>query len=384
MKELRVLHIYRTYFPETQGGAQESIRQLCLATQALGVENVIFALARQPEPHRIELPEGKLVRAKSWFEIASSDFGGWAALRRCREAADGCDIIQIHYPWPFADMLLPFIRGKGQPLVVTYVSDIVRQNRIGLGQLYAPLRRYLLGSATRIVASSPNYAQSSQVLRAYQDKLSCIAHCLEDAPQVNAAQCAQWAARLGPNFFLFVGVLRYYKGLDFLLEAAAHVTTPVVIIGDGPEGEHLRRTAKERGLKHVHFLGVLDDADKNALFSLCRAVVFPSHLRSEAFGITLLEGARMAKPLICCEIGTGTTWVNRHNETGLVVPPADPAALAQAMNTLAGDDALCARLGQGARARWLQCFTPTVVGTAYRRLYDELLGQKPVSFPAPD
>lgn len=380
---MRVLHIYRTYFPETQGGAQESIRQLCLATHALGVENIIFALARQPEPHRMELPEGKLVRARSWFEIASSDFGGWAALRRCREAADACDIIQIHYPWPFADMLLPFIRRKGQPVLVTYVSDIVRQNRIGLGQLYAPLRRYLLGRAARIVASSPNYAQSSLVLRAYLDKLSCIPHCLEDAPPRNAALCEQWAARMGRNFFLFVGVLRYYKGLDFLLEAATRVSTPVVIIGDGPEGERLRRVAKERGLKHVHFLGVLDDADKNALFSLCRAVVFPSHLRSEAFGITLLEGARMAKPLICCEIGTGTSWVNRPNETGLVVPPADPAALAQAMNTLAADDALCARLGQGARARWLHCFTPAVVGTAYRRVYEEMLGQAPVSFPAP-
>ena len=102
-------------------------------------------------------------------------------------------------------------------------------------------------------------------------------------------------------------------------------------------------------------------------------MVFPSHLRSEAFGITLLEGARAAKPLISCEIGTGTTWVNQHDETGLVVPPADAAALAQAMNTLAADDALCARLGQGARARWLQHFTPSVVGTAYRQLYDDLL-----------
>lgn len=381
---MRILHIYRTYFPETQGGAQEAIRQLCLATRALQVENTIFALAREPEPHRMELPEGRLVRARSWFEIASCDFGGWTALRRCREAADACDIIQIHYPWPFADLLLPFIRRKGQPVLVTYVSDIVRQNRFGLGQLYAPLRRHLLGMAARLVTSSPNYAKSSLVLRGYQDKLSCIPHCLEDAPPRNAALCDHWEALLGRNFFLFVGVLRYYKGLDFLLEAAQRVATPIVIVGDGPEGERLRRAAKAGGLTHVHFMGALDDADKHALFFLCRAVVFPSHLRSEAFGITLLEGARMAKPLICCEIGTGTTWVNRHNETGLVVPPADAEALAQAMNTLADDNALCARLGQAARARWQQCFTPTVVGAAYHHLYREMLGEAPVSCPAPD
>lgn len=381
MKKLRILHIYRTYFPETQGGGQEAIRQLCLSTRPLNVDNTIFALARQPTPPYMERPEGQLVRARSWLELASCDFGAWAALRRCREAADQSDIIQIHYPWPFADMLLPFIRRRHQPVVVTYVSDIVRQNGLGLGQLYAPLRRYLLGTATRIVASSPNYAESSEILREYQDKLTCIPHCLEDAPAPDPELSARWEARLGRNFFLFVGVLRYYKGLDFLIAAAGQVKAPIVIMGEGPEGERLQREVQRKGLSNVHFLGALPDADKNALFSLCRGVVFPSHLRSEAFGITLLEGARAAKPLICCEIGTGTTWVNRHNETGLVVPPADPVALARAMNTLAGDDDLCARLGQGARARWQQYFTPAAVGAAYRHLYDDLLTTKPTAFP---
>jgi len=373
MRKIRVLHLYRTYFPETQGGLQESIRQLCLATLPLDVDNVIFTLARNPVPSSLALPEAQVVRARSWFELASCDFGAWSALRRCREAADQCDIIQIHYPWPFADMLLPFIRRQGQPVLVTYVSDIVRQNNSGLGQVYAPLRRYLLGSAARVVASSPNYAQSSVVLRDYQNKLSCIPHCLRDSPARNDALCAQWATRLGSDFFLFVGVLRYYKGLDFLLQAARHVSTPIVIIGDGPEGQKLRAVAQAMGLTHVHFLGALGDDDKNALMALCRAVVFPSHLRSEAFGITLLEGARMAKPLICCEIGTGTTWVNQHNETGLVVPPSDAAALADAMNLLASDNALCQRLGTGARQRWEEHFRPAVVGAAYRQLYDELL-----------
>lgn len=386
MKKLRVLHIYRTYFPETQGGGQEAIRQLCLATQSRDVDNTVFALAHQPEPYYMTRPEGQLIRARSWLEVASCDFGAWAALRRCRAAADQSDIIQIHYPWPFADLLLPFIRRRHQPVVVTYVSDIVRQNGVGLGQLYAPLRRYLLGTATRIVVSSPNYAKSSDILQRYTDKLTCIPHCLADAPPATPETptlTADWAQRFGRNFFLFVGVLRYYKGLDFLIAAARQVNAPILIVGEGPEGERLRKEVQTQGLNNVHFLGALPDADKHALFSLCRAVVFPSHLRSEAFGITLLEGARAAKPLICCEIGTGTTWVNQHNETGLIVPPGDPVALAQAMNTLAGDDALCARLGQGAQVRWQQFFTPGVVGAAYRQLYDELLMTGASNAPAP-
>jgi rhamnosyl/mannosyltransferase len=376
----RVLHLYRTYFPETQGGMQEAIRQLCLATSDLGVDNTVFALAHDPDPERLELPEGHLLRARSWLEVASCDIGGWAAFKRCREAADQSDIIQIHYPWPFADLLLPYIRRRQQPVIVSYVSDIVRQK--GLGLLYAPLRRRLLSAAARIVTSSPNYARSSEVLQHYHTQLDCIPHCLHELPAAEPQRMTDWATRLGSRFFLFVGVLRYYKGLDYLLAAARQVNSSIVIVGDGPEGEHLRRQAK--GLPNVRFVGAVPDADKYALLALCRALILPSHLRSEAFGMTLLEGAQAAKPLISCEIGTGTTWVNQHNETGLVVRPADPGALAQALNTLAADDALCARLGQGARARWLQCFTPAVVGAAYRRVYEEMLGQAPVSFPAPD
>jgi len=370
---MRVLHIYRTYFPETQGGAQESIRQLCLATQPFGVENTIFALAHHPKPQPLYLPEGKLIRAKSWLEVASCDIGAWAAITRCREAARRSDIIQIHFPWPFADIMLPWIRREHQPVVVTYISDVVRQSDSRLGKLYAPLRRKLLGSADMIVASSPNYKESSAVLQEYRHKLRCIAHCMGPAPPIPLATLAHWRTRFGTNFFLFVGVLRYYKGLDYLLEAADKVPAPIVIVGEGPEGNRLREEVQKRKLTNVHFVGAISDEDKNALFQICRAVVFPSHIRSEAFGMTLLEGARAARPLISCEIGTGTSWINIDGETGLVVEPGEGLALAAAMNKLSSDVLLCNTLGAGAMTRWRQLFTPDVVGRAYYDLYTELL-----------
>lgn len=371
MKPLRVLHIYRTYFPESRGGLEESIRQLCLATQPLGVSNTVFCLARNPHPERMQRPEGQLVRARSWAEIASCNFGGWDAVKQCRAAADKADVLQVHYPWPFADMLIPFVRSHHQPLLVTYVSDIVRQR--GLGLLYAPLRKHLLGSADCIVASSPNYVRTSEILANHRDKVVEIPHCMEPLPHPDPVLVERWQAKLGKGFFLFIGVLRYYKGLHFLLEAARSVRTPVVLIGDGPEGEALRAKARNLNLDQVRFLGALPNADKLAILSLCRAVIFPSHLRSEAFGMTLLEGAQAAKPLVSCEIGTGTSWINVDGETGLVVAPENPSELARAMNTLATNDVLCKRLGEGAHLRWERLFSPAVVGRAYRALYDKLL-----------
>ncbi|PKD78411.1 glycosyltransferase, partial [Escherichia coli] len=102
---------------------------------------------------------------------------------------------------------------------------------------------------------------------------------------------------------------------------------PIVIVGAGPIESELREQAQNLGLKNVHFLGALPDEDKSALLTLSYGIVFPSHLRSEAFGISLLEGAMYRKPMISSEIGTGTTFINVNDQTGLVIPPSDPSAL---------------------------------------------------------
>jgi len=183
----------------------------------------------------------------------------------------------------------------------------------------------------------------------------------------------QWQSRVGNRFFLFVGMLRYYKGLHILLDAVAGTDLPVVIVGAGPIEQQLRKQALRLNLSNVLFLGALPEEDKAALLSLCLAVVFPSHLRSEAFGISLLEGAMFGKPMISSEIGTGTTYVNIQGETGLVVPPSDPHALQQAMTYLVEHPAEAARMGHNARQRYETLFTADIMVSEYLDLYEEML-----------
>lgn len=132
---------------------------------------------------------------------------------------------------------------------------------------------------------------------------------------------------------------------------------PLVIVGSGPEEIALKEQAARLQLQNVIFLGRLDDEDKICLLQLSLAMVFPSHLRSEAFGISLLEASMLSKPMISCEIGSGTTYVNQHELTGLVVPPASPQALRAAMQRLWSDKAECVQLGMQARLRFEQLFT---------------------------
>ena len=381
---MRVLHVYRTYFPDPPGGLQEAIRQIALACQAEGVQSEIFALSPAPQPTRLERPEGRVIRSRSWAAPASCDLGGPLALRRFAKAAAAADVLQVHFPWPFADLLLALARPRA-PVIVTYQSDIVRQRL--LGRLYAPLMRRTLRRATAVVATSPAYAASSPVLQQpwLQDKLRVIPLGIVEASYATTRQAAaaidpkaRFAAAFATlgagthdSYFLALGVLRYYKGLSTLVEAAALSRQPVLIAGDGPERAALERQAHRLGAP-VAFTGRVSDAEKLALLRQCLALVLPSHLRSEAFGMVLVEAAMLGRPLVSCEIGTGTSYVNRHEETGLVVPPADAKALAGALGTLAADPARAAHYGRQARARFEALFSGRALGRAYAGLYEDV------------
>ena len=367
---MRVLHFYKDYLPESMGGVEQVIRQLCAGTGRLGVRNDVLTLTRNKRADEIEF-EGHHVRRLPLDLSVASNGMSFAAIGELRRMAAACDVVHYHFPWPFAD-LAHFAAGVKKPCLVTYHSDIVRQKL--LRRLYQPLCACFLHSVDAIVATSPNYLASSAVLHRYRDKTRVITYGLDKAmyPAASEARLRHWRGAIGARFFLFVGVLRYYKGLHILLDAAAGSDYPVVIVGAGPIERELKEHAARLGLRQVRFVGALGDADKVALLTLCHALVFPSHLRSEAFGISLLEGAMFGKPMISSEIGTGTSYINVDGVTGLVVAPGDAQALRHAMRRLWEDRALAARMGRHAAARYGALFTARQMAASYTTLYDEL------------
>ena len=289
-----------------------------------------------------------------------------------RRQLQWADIVHYHFPWPFGEAL-HLLYGRKSKSIVTYHSDIYKQRFLKI--LYAPLMNTFLKSVDRIVVTSKNYLDTSRDLERYKDQCTVIPLGLdeENYDQSPQALVKTWQEKVGRDFFFFIGVLRYYKGLDVLLDASKKGSFRVVIAGTGPLEQKLKERVKQEKLENVIFTGYIGDADKSALFSLARAVVFPSLYRSEAFGVSLLEGAMHGLPLITTEIGTGTTYVNKRNETGLVVSPGDPSELKEAMNTLENDDELCAILGKNARTRYEELFTASKMGEQYFSLYTKLL-----------
>lgn len=338
----------------------------------------MLTLSTDPTPPVVQLGQHEVHRARLDIQFASTGFS-WSVFKQFRELAAEADVVNYHFPWPFMD-LVHFASGMNKPCVVTYHSDIIRQKH--LLKLYRPLMNRFLASADRIVAASPNYLHTSDVLQQFQDKTRVIPYGLNKAgyPQPDSARMDHWRQKLGDKFFLFVGVMRYYKGLHILLDALKDVDYPVVIVGAGPLEAELHAQAAALGLRNIHFLGRLGDEDKVTLLQLSYAIVFPSHLRSEAFGISLLEGAMYGKPMISSEIGTGTSYINIHNETGLVVPPSNPLAFREAMRTLWENPVRAAEMGVKAEARYRQLFTADEMGRKWTALYQELLEEKSLSY----
>ena len=170
------------------------------------------------------------------------------------------------------------------------------------------------------------------------------------------------------------------KGYRHLVDAAAALDRARpgahwIFVGDGELRGELEARARRSGIEsRVHFTGWRDDvADVLALADVC---VLPSE--SEGFGRVLVEAMAMGRAVVATAIG-GVPDVVVAGETGLLVPPADPAALAEAVRALLDDPARAARFGAAGRARAESTFSLGAHVDGVERVYDEVLGR-----PAPE
>ena len=382
---MRVLHVFKWYYCDSKGGAEKAIQQLVASSKKEGVESSVLCIAKDGH--------GEPLRPFS-FSATSSKGDQGENIYRCAPTlsfdsitlsirmgyefahlAKKHDLIHYHFSFPQQDIMHLLVRPRC-PSLVTYHSDIVRQRFLSI--MYTPIMNAFLSRVDAVVASSENYLSSSKVLQRFKKKTVVIPYGLDEKSYPNPSLEMQgiWRDKVGEDFFLFVGALRYYKGLDILLQAAAMTTRKFVIVGSGFLEKELRAKVREKRLDNVQFVGQVSEEDKVALFKLCRAVVFPSPLRSEAFGITLLEGAMLGKPLISAEIGTGTSYINRDGQTGVVIPANDPQALCEAVERLATDRELNERFGRNAQARYHDLFTAERYGKSYTVLYEKLVQGK--------
>ncbi len=145
----------------------------------------------------------------------------------------------------------------------------------------------------------------------------------------------------------FVGRLVVAKGVDVLLEAARHLPPDVhvVFVGDGELRSWLRERADRMGLGHrIHLTGFVPHDVIPGMLEHSQALVLPSLY--EELGSVLLEGMEARVPIVASRVG-GIPAIIRHGIDGLLVPPSEPGALAEALTQVLMDPALSRRMARG-------------------------------------
>jgi glycosyltransferase involved in cell wall biosynthesis len=356
-----------------------------------GLERYVFELARSLErevrytnivAQRGGAPDlamvGETVYARPWVSLAGTPVCPtmpWHALARHRRAP--FDLVHLQFPADPMAHLATALLPHGVKRIITWHSDIVRQQK--LLALYRPFLDRLVRSADAIIAATPAHISSSRQLDAVQDRARLhvvpfgfdLSRLRERPPLADELR-----RRYGARFLVFaLGRHVYYKGFEFLIRALAQMPEANLMLGgQGPLTEELGNVARQAGVAdRVHFVGRIAEADLPAYYHACDVFCLSSVEPAEGFGIVQIEAMAAGKPVVCCELHNGVTWVNQDGVTGLVVPPADPAALAGALKRLMHEPALRAQLGEQGRRRAFSVFTVEAMARGTLEVYRAVL-----------
>lgn len=367
---IRVRHVGK-YYPPVPGGMERVLQLLC-EHERQEIDSEVLAV--NTEMHTVSEVWGHVpvTRVGRLTSIGSVGVCPAFPLELRRRPAD---LTVIHEPNPLA-LVSDFITRQSGPLVVWYHSEVLRpawKYRL----LYRPFLTRVLDRAARIVVSSPKLAEHAAELRPHRGKCVAIPFGIElerfEPSEAVERRVQALRSRYPGPLVLFVGRLVPYKGVSVLIDAMRDVDATAIIAGTGPLDAALREQARILGLDRVVFTGEVDDGELLALYRACDVFVLPSVTHAEAFGMVQLEAMACGRPVISTELPSGVPWVNRHGETGLIVPPANAAALRDAIVELTRDGHLRARMGAAARRRVEREFTADLMAARTVALYREVL-----------
>jgi rhamnosyl/mannosyltransferase len=374
----RIIHVYKDVYPPVEGGIERLINLLARLTPPEEFDVGVIVASRSRTGSRRPLAPGVMVEeVPSLGRALSTPLapGFLAALRASR-----ADLFHFHIPHPTGEVAW-LLSGLKTPAVATYHSDVVRQRWVM--PLYRFFFKPFLSRLRVIMPTSQRYLDTSPWLAPHRARCRVVplGYPLRDYDPTPGVFRDTEKYRLDfGDFVLFLGCLRAYKGLPFLLKALARLPgVQAVVAGEGPMAPELKRMAAELGLaERVHFLGRVSHEQAVALLRAAAVFVLPSHLRSEAFGLCQIEAMACGLPIVSTNLPTGVPEVNRHGESGLIVPPADPPALAAAIQILLENPQLRRELGDGGRRRAEAHYTAERMAEAVVNVYSDVLAQRPL------
>lgn len=274
------------------------------------------------------------------------------------------DIVHVHLDESILAALL-YAKRKKVPLVVTYHGDMIDIYGKFISKtfvyFYNKLVNKLLSYADVIISPSESYIEESRFLGKYRDKIVVIPYGMnveEFATSYRKEECRE---KLGlsrnKNIILFVGVLGSHKGPDILIKAMQKIIKSIpdaklIFVGRGPLREELEIMSKKIGIdENIKFTGFIESTFKKMLYYKSADIFcLPSTMSHESCGIVNLEAMACNVPIVASKIG-GVPDVVKDGENGLLVPPKDSEALADAIIYLLENEDVRERMGKNGRKK---------------------------------
>jgi rhamnosyl/mannosyltransferase len=272
----------------------------------------------------------------------------------CREY----DIIHIHHPDPMACVALFFSGYKGK-VVLHWHSDILKQKKLFL--FYSSFQNWLLKRADRIVGTTPVYVRESSHLKYVQQKTTFLPIGVkEESAAISEVQKIK--ERFANKKIIFsLGRLVHYKGYEYLIEAATHLSDDYVILigGEGPLRKKLQEQINSLNLaSKVILLGFISDTEKSAYYAACDIFCISPIQKTEAFAIVQVEAMSHGKPVVATKVpGSGVPWVNKDGESGINCEPENAKEIAEAVLKIFADKETYQKYSDNAKSRYQSLFT---------------------------
>ncbi len=360
------------FYPPHMGGIETHLEALCGELRESCDLNVIVASDDHTRTDEL-VNQVAVARIPTRLTVASTPLCP-GMIREIRKS--NADIVHVHLPNPGA--VLAYLASRcAARLVITYHSDTVRQKV--LGALFDPWLHAALRASSGIIATSPDYLRTSVSLAPYRDRCHVIPYgiALDRFAHRDAAAIQELRRQYGERLIISVGRLVYYKGFEYLVRAMTQVRGKLLLIGGGPLDSKLRELAASLGvLDKVIFAGEIQNEALVPYYHAASVFALASVARSEAFGIVQIEAMAAGLPVVNTQLDSGVPFVSLHGQTGLTVPPADPVALAAALNQLLDNSELRQTFGQAARLRARNEFSLDTMTTRTMTLYEMVMNQR--------
>lgn len=330
LQEYRVLQVGKFFYPD-KGGIESTTK--FIFDHFVHDENVndVICFKRGKGSQKIYYGKSFVLKCGTAFHVASTPIS-FKFFYWFRKLRNNYDIIHIHSPNPLAAVALFLFPPKGKVLLHWH-SDILTHKFLYF--FFRSFENHLLKRADLILGTSPVYVQHSPSISRYDFKANYISSSTSESNfEVNEERVNEIKDEYDGRKIIFaLGRFIYYKGFEYLIEAAKYLSDDFVILigGAGPMKEKYVALIKEYNLYNKVYL--ISDISQNELgnyYKACDVFCLPSTEKTEAFGLVLVEAMVFGKPVLATNIaGSGTSWVNVNNVTGINVEPKNSKALAE-------------------------------------------------------